>query len=155
MRQSKKFEFGVGLFLLLALASLLFLALKVANIQGIGSEKQYDVSATFTNIGGLKERAPVRIGGVVVGRVVSIKLDPKSYQPVVTIGIDSEYNHIPTNSSLAIKTSGLLGEQYISINVGFDDGETAMLKNGDVIYDTTSALVLEDLIGQFLYGDKK
>ncbi len=79
----------------------------------------------------------------------------KSYLPKVSIAINQEYNEIPENSSLSIKTSGLLGEQYIALTIGFDDGDTAMLKNGSQIQDTTSAIVLEDLIGQFLYGSKK
>lgn len=89
-----------------------------------------------------------------IGRVTDISLDEKTYLPEVTIAVNDEYNQIPDNSSLSIKTSGLLGEQYISLSVGFDDGETAMLKEGSKIVDTKSAMVLEDLIGQFLYGDK-
>jgi phospholipid/cholesterol/gamma-HCH transport system substrate-binding protein len=92
---------------------------------------------------------------VVIGRVSDITLDEKSYLPKVSIAINEEYKEIPENSSLSIKTSGLLGEQYIALTMGFDDGETAMLKNGSQIQDTKSAMVLEDLIGQFLYGDKK
>jgi putative ABC transporter-binding protein HI_1085 len=94
------------------------------------------------------------VGGVVVGRVSNIELDPKTYLPKVTIAINQEYNKIPETSSLSIKTSGLLGEQYIALNIGFDDGDIAMLKDGDKIVDTKSAMVLEDLIGQFLYGNK-
>lgn len=113
------------------------------------------MTAIFNNIGGLKVRAPLKIGGVVIGRVSAITLDEKSYLPKVSIAINQEYNEIPENSSLSIKTSGLLGEQYIALTIGFDDGDTAMLKNGSQIQDTTSAMVLEDLIGQFLYGSKK
>ncbi|KAE9525348.1 outer membrane lipid asymmetry maintenance protein MlaD [Testudinibacter aquarius] len=155
MRQTIKYEFWVGLFLLLAIAALVFLGLKVANVQGFHQSKSYNLHATFNNIGGLKVRAPVKTGGVVIGRVNAISLDPTSYLPKVSLSIDQEYNHIPETSSLSIKTSGLLGEQYIALNIGFDDGEIAMLKEGDTIHDTTSAMVLEDLIGQFLYGDKK
>ena len=100
-------------------------------------------------------RAAVKTGGVVIGRVNAITLDPQTYLPKVGLSIDQQYNAIPDTSSLSIKTSGLLGEQYIALNIGFDDGEIAMLKDGDTIHDTTSAMVLEDLIGQFLYGDKK
>ena len=155
MRQTIKYEFWVGLFLLLGIASLVFLGLKVANVQGFSETKSYQVYATFDNIGGLKVRAPLKVGGVVVGRVSNIELDPKTYLPKVTIAINQEYNKIPETSSLSIKTSGLLGEQYIALNVGFDDGEIAMLKDGDKIVDTKSAMVLEDLIGQFLYGSKE
>ena len=154
MRQTIKYEFWVGLFLLLGIAALVFLGLRVANVQGFGETKSYTVTATFDNIG-LKVRAPLKLGGVVIGRVSDITLDEKSYLPKVSIAINEEYKEIPENSSLSIKTSGLLGEQYIALTMGFDDGETAMLKNGSQIQDTKSAMVLEDLIGQFLYGDKK
>ncbi|MFZ7202270.1 outer membrane lipid asymmetry maintenance protein MlaD [Avibacterium avium] len=155
MRQTAKYEFWVGLFLLLAIGAFVFLGLKVANVQGFSQAKSYQVSATFDNIGGLKVRAPLKVGGVVIGRVSDIELDPQTYLPVVKIEINQEYNEIPDNSSLSIKTSGLLGEQYIALSIGFDDGETTkMLKDGSKIVDTKSAMVLEDLVGQFLYGDK-
>ncbi|WP_109079407.1 outer membrane lipid asymmetry maintenance protein MlaD [Aggregatibacter kilianii] len=154
MRQTIKYEFWVGLFLLLGIGSLIFLGLKVANVQGFSETKSYRVHATFDNIGGLKVRAPLKVGGVVIGRVSDIALDPQTYLPKVTIAINQEYNEIPETSSLSIKTSGLLGEQYIALSIGFNDGEVAMLKEGDKIVDTKSAMVLEDLIGQFLYGDK-
>lgn len=156
MRQSIKYEFWVGLFMLLGLGALVFLGLRVANVQGFSSEKTYTLYATFDNIGGLKVRAPIKVGGVVVGRVVDIQLDAQSYTPKVTLAVKQEFNQIPDTSSLSIKTAGLLGEQYIALNVGFTlEGETSMLKEGDTIVDTNSAMVLEDLIGQFLYGDKK
>lgn len=156
MRQSIKYEFWVGLFVLLGLAALVFLGLRVANVQGFSSEKTYTLYATFDNIGGLKTRAPIKVGGVVVGRVSDIQLDPKTYTPKVTLAVNEAFNQIPDTSSLSIKTAGLLGEQYIALNVGFMiEGETAMMKNGDTFVDTNSAMVLEDLIGQFLYGDKK
>lgn len=156
MRQSIKYEFWVGLFVLLGFGALVFLGLRVANVQGFSSEKSYSLYATFDNIGGLKVRAPIKVGGVVIGRVSDIQLDPKTYTPKVTLAINEEFNQIPDTSSLSIKTAGLLGEQYIALNVGFVlEGETAMLKEGDSFADTNSAMVLEDLIGQFLYGDKK
>ncbi len=156
MRQSIKYEFWVGLFVLLGLGALVFLGLRVANVQGFSSEKTYPLYATFDNIGGLKVRAPIKVGGVVIGRVSEISLDPKTYTPKVTLAVNESYNRIPDSSSLSIKTAGLLGEQYIALNIGFTmEGETEMLKAGDTIADTNSALVLEDLIGQFLYGDKK
>lgn len=154
MKNSVKYEFWVGLFLLLGLGALVFLGLKVANIQSFGAEKTYEIQATFDNIGGLKVRAPLKIGGVVIGRVEKIYLDATTYLPTVDLLIDSKYDNIPDNSSLAIKTAGLLGEQYVALNVGFDDGETPMLKAGSKIVDTKSAMVIEDLVGQFLYGDK-
>ncbi|MCK3657602.1 outer membrane lipid asymmetry maintenance protein MlaD [Pasteurellaceae bacterium Pebbles2] len=154
MRQTIKYEFWVGLFLLLGIAALVFMGLKVANVQGFSQEKSYNINATFDNIGGLKVRAPLKVGGVVIGRVTHIALNEKNYLPQVTIAVNEEYNQIPDNSSLSIKTSGLLGEQYIALSIGFDDGETPMLKEGSTVVDTKSAMVLEDLIGQFLYGDK-
>ncbi|MDO4697759.1 MAG: outer membrane lipid asymmetry maintenance protein MlaD [Pasteurellaceae bacterium] len=156
MRQSIKYEFWVGLFVLFGLAALVFLGLRVANVQGFSAEKTYTLYATFDNIGGLKARAPIKVGGVVIGRVASIALDPKTYTPRVALAINEQFNQIPDSSSLSIKTAGLLGEQYIALNVGFVlEGETTILKEGDTFFDTNSALVLEDLIGQFLYGDKK
>ncbi len=154
MKKSITHEFWVGFFLLIGISAFVFLGLKVANVQGISHEKTYEISAIFDNIGGLKERSPVKIGGVVVGRVEKIYLDKQTYLPVVDIAIDSKYSDIPGNSSLAIRTAGLLGEQYIALNVGFDDGETPVLKNGSKIVATKSAMVLEDLVGQFIYGDK-
>ncbi|MDD0823939.1 outer membrane lipid asymmetry maintenance protein MlaD [Mannheimia sp. AT1] len=156
MRQSIKYEFWVGLFVLLGLAALVFLGLRVANVQGFSSEKTYTLYATFDNIGGLKVRAPIKVGGVVVGRVSDISLDKNTYTPKVTLAVNEGFNQIPDTSSLSIKTSGLLGEQYIALNVGFFiEDETAIMKEGDTFVDTNSAMVLEDLIGQFLYGDKK
>ncbi|MDY0971290.1 outer membrane lipid asymmetry maintenance protein MlaD [Siccibacter turicensis] len=159
--QTKKYEIWVGVFMLLALLAGLFICLKAANVTSLRAEPTYRIYATFDNIGGLKERSPVRIGGVVIGRVADISLDPKTYLPRVTMDIEEQYNHIPDTSSLAIRTSGLLGEQYLALNVGFEDPElgTSILKEGGVIQDTKSAMVLEDLIGQFLYksnsGDNK
>lgn len=150
---TKKFEIWVGAFMLLALAAVVFLCLKVANVSAISSEPTYRLYATFDNIGGLKARSPVRVGGVTIGRVSDIALDPQTYLPRVTLEIEQKYNHIPDTSSLAIRTSGLLGEQYLALNMGFEDPElgTAILKDGDTLQDTKSAMVLEDLIGQFLY----
>ena len=154
--QTKKSEIWVGVFLLLALLAALFICLKAADVASMRTEPTYRVYATFDTIGGLKARSPVRIGGVVIGRVADISLDPKTYLPRVALDIEERYNQIPDTSSLAIRTSGLLGEQYLALNVGFDDPElgTSMLKEGSTIQDTKSAMVLEDLIGQFLYSSK-
>ncbi|KFX03497.1 organic solvent ABC transporter [Pectobacterium betavasculorum] len=151
--QTKKTEVWVGVFMLIALAAILFLCLKVADLKAIGSEPTYRLYATFDNIGGLKARSPIRIGGVVIGRVADISLDEKTYLPRVAMDIQQRYDHIPDTSSLAIRTSGLLGEQYLALNIGFEDEDmgTTILKDGGVIQDTKSAMVLEDLIGQFLY----
>ncbi|MCC8378414.1 outer membrane lipid asymmetry maintenance protein MlaD [Xenorhabdus sp. PB30.3] len=151
--QSKKNEIWVGSFILIALAAVIFLCLKVANVRSFGSQTTYHVIAAFDNIGGLKERSPVKVGGVVIGRVGKIWLDKKTYTPQVELDIFSQYDNIPSSSSLSIRTSGLLGEQYVALNVGFDDADLGitMLKDGDRIEDTKPAMVLEDLIGQFLY----
>lgn len=151
--QTKKSEILVGAFLLLALAAALFLCLRVADLKSLGNEPTWRLYATFDNIGGLKIGSPVKIGGVVVGRVTDIGLDSKTYSPRVTMNINDKYNQLPDTSSLAIRTSGLLGEQFLALNVGFDDPEmgTATLKDGSTLQDTKSAMVLEDLIGQFLY----
>ncbi|WP_054179016.1 outer membrane lipid asymmetry maintenance protein MlaD [Trabulsiella odontotermitis] len=154
--QTKKSEIWVGVFLLVALLAALFICLKAANVTSMRTEPTYRLYATFDNIGGLKARSPVRIGGVVIGRVADISLDPKTYLPRVAMDIEERYNKIPDTSSLAIRTSGLLGEQFLALNVGFEDPElgTSILKEGDTIQDTKSAMVLEDLIGQFLYNSK-
>lgn len=154
--QTRKNEIWVGVFLLLALLAALFICLRAADITSVRAEPTYRVYATFDNIGGLKARSPVRIGGVVIGRVADITLDEKMYLPRVAMDIEERYNHIPDTSSLSIRTSGLLGEQYLALNVGFEDPElgTSILKDGSVIQDTKSAMVLEDMIGQFLYNSK-
>ncbi|MCE0490381.1 outer membrane lipid asymmetry maintenance protein MlaD [Pantoea sp. Mb-10] len=158
--QSKKNEIWVGVFMLAALIALLFLALRVADLKTLGTEPTWKLYATFDNIGGLKISSPVKIGGVLIGRVTDISLDEKTLSPRVTMAISDRYaDKIPDTSSLAIRTQGLLGEQFLALNLGFDDPElgSAMLKDGGTLRDTKSALVLEDLIGQFLYksGDNK
>ncbi|NKI76154.1 outer membrane lipid asymmetry maintenance protein MlaD [Dickeya sp. CFBP 2040] len=151
--QTKKHEIGVGVFMLIALCAIVFLCLKVADLKSLGPQQTYRLYATFDNIGGLKVRSPVKIGGVVIGRVKDISLDTKTYLPRVAMDIDQRYDQIPDTSSLAIRTSGLLGEQYLALNIGFEDEDmgTSILKDGGTIQDTKSAMVLEDLIGQFLY----
>lgn len=151
--QSKKSEILVGLFVLIALAAIIFLCLKVADIKSFGNQPTYKVTASFTNVGGLKVNSPVKIGGVVVGRIVDIMLDKKTYTPRVTLAIFSRYDNIPDNSSLSILTAGLLGEQFLALNVGFYDPDMGItfLKDGGRIEDTKTAIILEDLIGQFLY----
>ncbi|MDP5136654.1 outer membrane lipid asymmetry maintenance protein MlaD [Rheinheimera baltica] len=149
---TRKIEILVGGFIVLALGAFLILALKVAN-SGMGaSSDTYNLRAKFENIGGLKVRSPVKVGGVVIGRVASIELDTTYYTPVVTIAINSDYSNFPETSSLAILTSGLLGEQYLGLQPGFVDETVEILGDGDYIEDTKSALVLEELIGQFLFN---
>ncbi len=151
--QNKKTELWVGLFMLIVIISVTFICLKVADLSSLNSGTTYRVNATFENIGGLKVRSPVKVGGVVIGRVVDIHLDEKNYLPQVTMEIDERYNQIPDTSSLSIRTSGLLGEQFLALNLGFYDEDmgVAMLTDGGRIEDTKPAMVLEDLIGQFLY----
>jgi phospholipid/cholesterol/gamma-HCH transport system substrate-binding protein len=130
----------------------LLLALKVAN-QTVATEGDtYTLYAKFDNIGGLKPRSAVKVGGVTVGRVSSITLDPEDFTPVVELSILNEYNGFPETSSVSILTSGLLGEQYVGFQPGFSFDGVANLQNGDYLQDTKSALVLEDLIGQFLFN---
>lgn len=138
----------VGMFVLLGLAGLVFLALKAANLASFGGGETYGVSARFDNIGGLKVRAPVRSAGVTVGRIASIALDSKTYQGVVRLEIDRDVV-FPKDSSARILTAGLLGDQYIGIEPG---AEEKTLAAGDVITQTQSAVVLESLISQFLFS---
>ncbi|MGF1742915.1 outer membrane lipid asymmetry maintenance protein MlaD [Vibrio profundum] len=158
MQQTRKTELLVGSFVLAGLCAILVMIFQVADVKSFGSSDTYTVKAEFDNIGSLKVRAPVKVGGVVVGRVSTISLDPKSLLPLVTMSINSKYNQFPETSSLQILTSGLIGEQYVSLIPGFitaDDDQ--MLTNGALIEDTKSAMILEDLIGQMLYsvGDSK
>lgn len=149
---SKKVELLVGFFVALGIVSLLFLALKVAGSNVSGSGDTYQLKAKFENIGGLKVRSAVKVGGVVVGRVESITLDLEDYTPIAVLAIDKSYDNFPDTSSLSILTSGLLGEQYLGLTPGFIDETVEILADGDFIEDTKSALVLEELIGQFLFS---
>jgi len=151
----KKVELWVGVFVIGAILSLALLAFSVAGVSLRGEGRSYTLYASFSNIGGLKVRAPVKLGGVVVGRVEEISLDVKSYTPTVRLAMFENQGFYPETSSLSILTSGLLGEQYIGIQPGFIDDDIEMLADGDHIEDTKSALVLEDLIGQFIYSINK
>lgn len=177
--QSRKVEISVGLFMVLVICAIAFLCFKVTDVSSFATGKTYRVYAIFDNIGGLKSRSPIKIGGVVIGRIANISLEQDNYRPYVALDIDNAYSKIPSSSSLSIKTSGLLGEQFIDVNLGveqnliddldMDDARnsaTAHVTNqvktpdyfieGFVIQNTKPAVVLEDLIGQFLYnsGDK-
>jgi phospholipid/cholesterol/gamma-HCH transport system substrate-binding protein len=144
----KGIETLVGLFVLLGLAGLVFLSLKAANLASFGQRDSYVVTAKFDNIGGLKPRAPVRSAGVTVGRVKKIALDGNTYQGLVTLEIDKDVT-FPRDSSAKILTSGLLGDQYVGLEPG---AEEKPLAAGDVITMTQSAVVLENLISQFLFN---
>ncbi|CAG2155045.1 outer membrane lipid asymmetry maintenance protein MlaD [Cupriavidus numazuensis] len=141
-------DFWVGLFVVLGFVALLFLALKAGNMSAFTFQETYAVEARFDNIGGLKPRAPVKSAGVVVGRVAAIRFDDKTYQATVVMNLEKQYQ-FPKDTSAKILTSGLLGEQYIGLEAG---GDTAMLAQGSRITMTQSAVVLENLIGQFLYN---
>ena len=141
-------DLWVGFFVAVGLGALLFLALKVGNMASSSSGETYAIQAKFDNIGGLKVRGAVKSAGVVVGRVTDIRFDPEAYLAVVTISVDARYK-FPRDTFATINTSGLLGEQYVGFEVG---GDTAMLKAGDTIKKTQSAVVLEKLISQFMFN---
>ena len=141
-------DLWVGFFVAVGLGALLFLALKVGNLASSSSGETYPIYAKFDNIGGLKVRGAVKSAGVVIGRVTEIRFDPEAYLGVVTIQVDARYK-FPRDTFATINTSGLLGEQYIGLEVG---GDTAMLKGGDTIKKTQSAVVLEKLISQFMFN---
>lgn len=154
---SKKLEFIVGLFLAAGIIAAIILALKVAGLNLSNSNSEYyTVHAKFSNIGGLKVRSPVKLGGVVIGQVTNIYIDPKSLQPIVDLKIDKKYNELGRDSTFSILTSGLLGEQYLGIKPDFssmdDDGNFEYLTDGSVTSMTDSAIVLEELLGKFLYS---
>ncbi len=138
----------VGTFVAAGFAALLFLALKVGNMASFSLDKTYDVKAKFANIGGLKPRAAIKSAGVVVGRVSNIQFDNTSFEAIVTFTIDAKYQ-FPKDTSAKILTSGLLGEQYVGLEAG---GDSEMLKEGGTVRLTQSAVVLENLISQFLFN---
>ena len=141
-------DLWVGLFVIAGVAALLFLALKVGSMSTVNTSDSYQVIARFDNIGGLKSRAPVKSAGVVVGRVADISFDNETFEAAVTLRLDKRYA-FPKDTTAAIMTSGLLGEQYIGLEAG---GDSLKLKDKDRILITQSAVVLENLIGQSLYG---
>ena len=146
---SRKIEVLVGLFVAVAIAAFFMLAVNVSNMSTYGGGDSYEISARFDNIGGLKVRSPVAAGGVRIGRVTDIQYNNDTYEAVVIMSIDAQYDKFPIDTAASIFTSGLLGEQFI----GFEPGaEEDYLKSGDVIDLTQSALVLEQIIGQFLYS---
>ncbi|MEN9329932.1 MAG: hypothetical protein RLZZ484_1120 [Pseudomonadota bacterium] len=146
--QRSKNDVWVGLLVLIGAAAILFLALQSANLLSLSFQSTYRVTAKFDNIGGLKPQAAVKSAGVVVGRVAGIQFDDKSYQATVTLALEQRYA-FPKDSSLKILTSGLLGEQYIGVEAGSDDKN---LVAGDRVQSTQSAVVLENLISQFLFN---
>jgi phospholipid/cholesterol/gamma-HCH transport system substrate-binding protein len=146
--QSKAIDVWVGLLVIAGVAALLFLALKAGNMASFSTDATYRVTARFDNIGGLKPRAPVKSAGVVVGRVAAIRFDDKTYDAVADIDLQTRYK-FPKDSSAKILTAGLLGEQYLGLEAG---GDPTMLANNDRITSTQSAVILENLISQFLFN---
>lgn len=148
MMKRSTIDLWVGVFVAIGLGALLFLSLKVANLTSLDASDVYQVKARFDNIGGLKVRAPVKSAGVVVGRISEIRFLTDVYEAEVVMSIDARYP-FPRDTSAKILTSGLLGDQYIGLTAG---GDSAHLKSGDTLKLTQSAIVLENLIGQFLYS---
>ena len=150
MSRSPRIEFAVGAFLLLALASLMVLAVASTNGRfGLGGDDSYPITARFTAIGPLRINAPVKIGGVAVGHVESITLDPQKFDAVVTLSIDGTYDALPVDTSAGIFTSGLLGESYIGLAPG---GDPTSLKAGDELYLTQSSVDLMQLVGKYMFS---
>ncbi|WP_095077858.1 outer membrane lipid asymmetry maintenance protein MlaD [Pseudomonas sp. Irchel s3h17] len=145
--QNRTLEIGVGLFLLAGILALLLLALRVSGLSPVSSTDSYKLYAYFDNIAGLTVRSKVTMAGVTIGKVTAIDLDRDSFTGRVTLELEKRVDNLPSDSTASILTAGLLGEKYIGISVG---GEESLLKDGQTIHDTQSALVLEDLIGKFL-----
>ena len=147
MRQTRSVEIGTGLFVLLGMSSLFFLTTQTTGGDDFKAESVYTVEARFENIGSLRQRAPVTMSGVTIGRVTEVKFDPVSLEAVVHFVIDAQYDQIPDDSDASILTSGILGSQYIGLQAG---GSDLYLEDGSEILFTQSAIVLENLIGKFL-----
>ena len=147
MRQTRSVEIGTGLFVLLGMSSLFFLTTQTTGGDDFKADSVYTVEARFENIGSLRERAPVTMSGVTIGRVTDVAFDPTSLEAVVKFVIDAKYDQIPDDSDASILTSGILGSQYIGLQAG---GSDFYLEDGSEILFTQSAIVLENLIGKFL-----
>jgi phospholipid/cholesterol/gamma-HCH transport system substrate-binding protein len=149
MQQTRSVELGTGLFALLGLAALFFLATQTTGTENFTGRDTYTVHARFQNVGNLKARAPVSMSGVTIGRVTSVQFDPERLDAVVTLVIDSQYDQIPDDSDASILTSGLLGSQYLGLQAG---GSDTFLQEGSDIQFTQSAVVLENLISKYLFN---
>jgi len=149
MKSSNQVEIAAGIFLLLGIAALIFLAVEATDTSGLKTGETYQISASFTNIGGLKVRAPVAMAGVTIGRVDSIELDQETLEARVEMDIYTEYDDLPADSSASVLTAGILGDQYIGLEPG---GAPDPLTDGDRILLTNSAVVLEQLIGRYLFN---
>ncbi|MES9903202.1 MAG: outer membrane lipid asymmetry maintenance protein MlaD [Sedimenticola sp.] len=149
MLHSRTMEIMVGTFMALGLVALFFLAMQVSNLSAGSNGDGYNVTATFENIGSLKVRSPVTMAGVRIGRVSDISIDSTTYEAMVVMTIESQYDNIPDDTFINVYTAGLLGEQYLGLDPG---GSEAYWKEGDVLTLTQPALVLEQIIGQFLFS---
>lgn len=147
MNQTRLMELVVGLFICLGLAAMFLLTLQVSTQNDLKREASYEVIARFDNVGSLRVRAPITLAGVRIGRVTAVDVNPETFQAEVTLAIDRRYDQLPSDTSAAIQTAGILGEQYIALQPG---GAMENLKKGDRINFTQSAVVLENLIGRFL-----
>lgn len=152
MRANYKVELSSGVFLLMGIAALLWLATEATDYGMQVGDETYTVTARFSNIGDLKDRAPVKIGGVTVGLVEQISLDPIEFDAIVQMKIDNRFSEIPNDSGASILTSGVLGDRYIGLEPG---GSIEALQNGDEIFITQSAVVLETLISKYLFNSDK
>ncbi|MFO7762554.1 MAG: outer membrane lipid asymmetry maintenance protein MlaD [Wenzhouxiangellaceae bacterium] len=152
MKSSNQVEIAAGIFLLLGIAALIFLAVQATDTSGVKSRETYQVNAYFTNIGGLKTRAPVAMAGVTIGRVDSIQLDQETLEARVVMEIGTEYDDLPSDTSASVLTSGILGDQYVGLEPG---GAPDALTDGDRILLTNSAVVLEQLIGRYLFNTEE
>nr|VFK64218.1 MAG: phospholipid/cholesterol/gamma-HCH transport system substrate-binding protein [Candidatus Kentron sp. UNK]VFK71025.1 MAG: phospholipid/cholesterol/gamma-HCH transport system substrate-binding protein [Candidatus Kentron sp. UNK] len=146
---TRAIEIGVGIFAALGVIAIIVLAMQVSNLATFAQTGGYEIKARFQNIGGLKVRAPVTMAGVRVGKIKRIDLDGDTYEAVVVLSVFNDFDRLPLDTSASILTAGLLGEQYIGLDAG---GEEEYLRDGDEIMLTQSAIVLEQLIGQFMFG---
>jgi len=152
MQHSNTLDLLVGLFVASGIGALFFLAMQVSNLSSFFEQDSYKITAHFENSGGLKVKSPVSMAGVRIGRVSAIHFDNKTYESIVEMRIASKYNTLPDDTSASILTAGLLGEQYVGLTPG---GSEEFLHNGSVIDFTQSAIVLENLVSQFLFSDKE
>jgi len=149
MQQTRAVELGTGLFVLLGIGALFFLTTQTTGGNDFSASDMFEVEARFENVGSLKSRAPVSMAGVTIGRIASVEFDPRSLEAVVVFMVDSKYDQIPDDSDASILTAGLLGSQYIALQAG---GSETFLENGSQIMFTQSAIVLENLIGKYLFN---
>jgi len=149
MQQTRSVELGTGLFVLLGMAALFFLTTQTTGSSDISASDAYQVTARFENVGSLKDRAPVSMAGVTIGRVINVEFDPRGLDAVVTFVIDDRFNEIPDDSDASILTAGLLGSQYIGLQPG---GSDIYLEEGSEILFTQSAIVIENLISKYLFS---